>query len=49
VVHYLSWMLSLALWWEILGKEGLILLSLGIGKEFLHIVSVSYYVMVIIV
>jgi hypothetical protein len=22
VLHYLSWMLFLALWWKILGKEG---------------------------
>jgi hypothetical protein len=49
VVLYFSWILSLSLWWKILGKEGLILLSLGIGKEFMHIVSVSYCFMVIIV
>jgi hypothetical protein len=30
---YLSWMLVLLLWWNILGKRGFILLSLGIGKE----------------
>jgi hypothetical protein len=27
------------LWWNILGKVGLILLSLEIGKRFLHIVK----------
>jgi hypothetical protein len=33
VVRYLSWMRVLSLWWNILGRRGFILLSIGIGKE----------------
>jgi hypothetical protein len=49
VVHYLLDAWFLLLWWNILGKVGFILLSLEIGKKFLHIVSVSSCFMVILV
>jgi hypothetical protein len=49
VVSYLLDARFLLLWWNILGKEGFILLSLEIGKKFLHIVSVSSCFMVILV
>jgi hypothetical protein len=34
VVHYLSWMLVLALWWNILGKEGLSCYLLELVRNF---------------
>jgi hypothetical protein len=32
---YLLLLVSLLLWWNILGKEGFILISLELGKEFM--------------